>query len=111
MYYLITGGAGFIGSHLVDRLLNDGNDVTVIDDLSTGSIENIKGHLKNVHFHFFIESILNKDIVAYLASRCDFIFHLAAAVGVKTVLEKPLQSIEINIQGSRNVFESASRYK
>ena len=111
MYYLITGGAGFIGSHLVDRLLNDGNDVTVIDDLSTGSIENIKGHLKNVHFHFFIESILNKDIVAYLASRCDFIFHLAASVGVKTVLEKPLQSIEINIQGSRNVFESASRYK
>ncbi|MCM8822030.1 MAG: GDP-mannose 4,6-dehydratase [Candidatus Omnitrophica bacterium] len=111
MKYLITGGAGFIGSHLVDALISDsGNDITVIDDLSTGSIENIVHHLKNRRFHLFIDSILNKYIVEQLCSQTDFVFHLAAAVGVKTVLEKPLESIEINIQGSKNVFESASRY-
>lgn len=111
LHYLITGGAGFIGSHLVDYLLAGGNDVTVIDDLSTGSIENIKHHLKNLKFHLFIESILNKDMVDYLIRSTDFIFHLAAAVGVRTVLEKPLQSIEINIEGSRNIFEAASIHK
>ncbi len=111
MHYLITGGAGFIGSHLVDFLLAGGNDVTVIDDLSTGSIENIKHHLKNPRFHLFIENVLNRNVVEYVTRSADFIFHLAAAVGVRTVLEKPLQSIEINIQGSRNVFEAASRYK
>ncbi|MCM8825020.1 MAG: NAD-dependent epimerase/dehydratase family protein, partial [Candidatus Omnitrophica bacterium] len=111
MKYLITGGAGFIGSHLVDALISDpDNDITVIDDLSTGSIENIIHHLKNKRFHLFIDSILNKYIVEQLCSQVDFIFHLAAAVGVKTVLEKPLGSIEINIQGSKNVFQAASRY-
>ncbi|MCX7705098.1 MAG: GDP-mannose 4,6-dehydratase, partial [bacterium] len=111
MHYLITGGAGFIGSHLVDALLyNPENHVTVIDDLSTGSIENIKHHIKNKRFHLFIESILNNYIVENLCSKVDFIFHLAAAVGVKTVLEKPLESIEINIQGSKNLFEAASKY-
>ncbi|HQL64645.1 MAG TPA: GDP-mannose 4,6-dehydratase, partial [bacterium] len=103
MHYLITGGAGFIGSHLVDFLLAAGNEVSVIDDFSTGSIENVKHHLKNLKFHLFIENILNRDVVEYLSRDSDFIFHFAAAVGVKTVLEKPLQSIEINIQGSRNV--------
>jgi UDP-glucose 4-epimerase len=110
MHYLITGGAGFIGSHLVDALLYENNDVTVIDDLSTGSIENVKHHLKNPNFHLFIETILNPHIVERLCYHADIIFHLAAAVGVKTVLEKPLTSIEINIQGSKNVFEAASKY-
>ncbi|MCM8765072.1 MAG: NAD-dependent epimerase/dehydratase family protein, partial [Candidatus Omnitrophica bacterium] len=112
MKYLITGGAGFIGSHLIDALISDpDNDITVIDDFSTGSIENICHHLKNRKFHLFIDSILNKYIVEQLCSQVDFIFHLAAAVGVKTVLEKPLESIEINIQGSKNVFEAAAKYK
>jgi UDP-glucose 4-epimerase len=111
LHYLITGGAGFIGSHLVDFLLAAGNEVSVIDDFSTGSIENVKHHLKNLKFHLFIENILNRDVVEYLSRDSDFIFHFAAAVGVKTVLEKPLQSIEINIQGSRNVFDAASKYK
>ncbi len=111
MRYLITGGAGFIGSHLVDALIeNPENDVTVIDDLSTGSIDNIKHHLQNKRFHLFIDSILNSSIVELLCSQVDFIFHLAAAVGVKTVLEKPLYSIEINITGSRNIFEAAARF-
>jgi len=110
--YLITGGAGFIGSHLADALLSDtNNDVTVIDDLSTGSIENIKHHLKNSRFHLFIDSVLNRYIVEQLCVQTDFIFHLAASVGVKTVLEKPLESIEINIEGSRNVFDAAAKYK
>ncbi|MCM8758578.1 MAG: GDP-mannose 4,6-dehydratase [Candidatus Omnitrophica bacterium] len=112
MNYLVTGGAGFIGSHLVDALLsNSENDVTIIDDLSTGSVENVKHHLKNKKIHFFIDSVLNRYVVENLCSRVDFIFHLAAAVGVKTVLEKPLESIEINILGSKNVFEAASRYR
>ncbi|MGB9642531.1 MAG: NAD-dependent epimerase/dehydratase family protein, partial [Candidatus Ratteibacteria bacterium] len=111
MKYLITGGAGFIGSHLVDALLSDPtSDVTVIDDLSTGSIENIKHHLKNPGFHLFIDSILNRYIVEQLCMQVDFIFHLAASVGVKTVLEKPLESIEINIEGSKNVFDAAAKY-
>jgi len=110
--YLITGGAGFIGSHLVDALLSDPtSDVTVIDDLSTGSIENIRHHLKNQNFHLFIDSILNRYIVEQLCMQVDFIFHLAASVGVKTVLEKPLESIEINIEGTRNVFNAAAKYK
>ncbi|HPP08244.1 MAG TPA: GDP-mannose 4,6-dehydratase [bacterium] len=112
MKYLITGGAGFIGSHLVDALLSDPtSDVTVIDDLSTGSIENIRHHLKNQNFHLFIDSILNRYIVEQLCMQVDFIFHLAASVGVKTVLEKPLESIEINIEGTRNVFNAAAKYK
>lgn len=112
MHYLVTGGAGFIGSHLVDALLsNPDNEVTVIDDLSTGSIENIKHQLKNKKFHLFIDTILNRYVVESLCAKVEFVFHLAAAVGVKTVLEKPLESIEINIQGSRNIFEAASRYK
>ncbi len=112
MKYLITGGAGFIGSHVVDELLSGPeNDVTVIDDLSTGSIENVKHHLKNRRFHLFIDSILNWYVVDQLCSQVDFIFHLASAVGVKTVLEKPLESIEINIIGSKNIFYAASRYQ
>ncbi len=91
MKYLITGGAGFIGSHLVDALLaNPENDVTIIDDLSTGSIENVKHHLKNKSFHLFIDSVLNRHIVENLCAGVDFVFHLAAAVGVKTVLENLL---------------------
>ena len=110
MKALITGGAGFIGSHLADRLLADGHQVVVLDDLSTGSYENIEHLLGRPDFEFVLGSILNADLVDGCAARCDTIFHLAAAVGVQLIVEKPLESLATNIRGSEVVFEKAHKY-
>jgi len=110
MKALITGGAGFIGSHLADRLLEDGHQVVVLDDLSTGRYENIKHLLGRPDFEFVLGSILNTDLVDDCAARCDTIFHLAAAVGVQLIVEKPLESLATNIRGSEIVFEKAHKY-
>src|SRR5947207_11798256 len=92
---LVTGGAGFVGSHLVDRLLLNGDEVWVLDDLSTGSFENVRPHLERPGFHFAEGSILERSLVEGLASSCDTVFHLAAAVGVRRIIEQPRRSIEI----------------
>lgn len=108
---LITGGAGFIGSHLAEELLRRGEEVFVIDDLSTGSIENIE-HLKRVPgFHYTIDTIDNEPVLAELIDRCDIIYHLAAAVGVKLIVESPVKTIETNIHGTEVVLKHANKKK
>jgi UDP-glucose 4-epimerase len=108
---LITGGAGFIGSHLSDAYLERGDEVYVIDDLSTGSIENIQ-HLKNnPRFHYTIESVHNQPVVAELVDQCDVVFHLAAAVGVKLIVESPVRTIETNVRGTEVVLSLANKKK
>jgi len=99
---LITGGAGFIGSHLAERLLQDGHEVSVIDDLSTGSIDNI-AHLKGTQgFSYVIDSIVNEPLLAELIDGSDVVFHLAAAVGVKLIVEQPVHTIETNVHGTES---------
>jgi UDP-glucose 4-epimerase len=108
---LITGGAGFIGSHLADGYLQRECDVYVIDDLSTGKIENIQ-HLKsNKRFHYTIESVHNQPVTAELVDQCDVIFHLAAAVGVKLIVESPVRTIETNVRGTEVVLSLANKKK
>jgi UDP-glucose 4-epimerase len=108
---LITGGAGFVGSHLAENLLHNGQDVFVLDDLSTGGIDNIE-HLKgNPRFHYLIDSVHNEPIVAELVDRCDVIYHLAAAVGVKLIVESPVNTIETNVHGTEVVLKHASKKK
>jgi len=109
MRVLITGGAGFIGSHLAERHLERGDEVYVIDDLSTGSIENIqhlKGHPK---FTYHIETITNTRLIAELVDLCDVIYHLAAAVGVRLIVESPVRTIETNIRGTEIVLSFAAK--
>jgi UDP-glucose 4-epimerase len=108
---LVTGGAGFIGSHLAERLLLRGDQVTVVDDLSTGSINNIQHIEKDKNFKLHIESILNEQLMAKLIDANDMIFHLAAAVGVKLIIENPLKSLQINIRGTEIVLERANLKK
>jgi len=109
--YLITGGAGFIGSHLSEALLAGGHQVTIIDDLSTGKFENIEHLTDNPNFHFAIDTILNNNVLDRLASECDVIYHLAAAVGVRLVVEKPILTIETNFKGTEAVLKTALRYR
>jgi UDP-glucose 4-epimerase len=109
MRALITGGAGFIGSHLAEELLRRGNDVAVIDDLSTGSFDNIE-HLKPQRgFSYAIDSIRNRSLMAELVDAADVIFHLAAAVGVRLIIERPVHTIETNIMGTELVLELAAK--
>ena len=109
MKALLTGGAGFIGSHLAERLLQLGYEVLVIDDLSTGSIENIS-HLKSTRgFSYTIDSINNESLLAELIDRSDVVFHLAAAVGVKLIVEQPVRTIETNVHGTEVVLKHASK--
>lgn len=110
MNVLITGGAGFIGSHLADKLINRDNKITVLDDLSTGRYENIAHLEKNKNFEFVEGTILNERLVDKLVEKCDIIFHLAAAVGVELVVKHPLESLTTNIKGSEIVLEMAHRY-
>jgi UDP-glucose 4-epimerase len=111
MRYLITGGAGFIGSHLSEALIARGDEVFVLDDLSTGSVENIR-HLKsNNRFHYIFDSIMNKHLLAELVDESDVVFHLAAAVGVRLIVESPVRTIETNVHGTQNVLDAASKKK
>jgi UDP-glucose 4-epimerase len=108
---LITGGAGFIGSHLAEAYLRRGDDVLVIDDLSTGTIENIR-HLKdNPKFHYTIDSVHNQPVTAELVDQSDVVFHLAAAVGVKLIVESPVRTIETNVRGTEVILALANKKK
>jgi UDP-glucose 4-epimerase len=110
MRYLITGGAGFIGSHLCELLLNAGHRVVAIDDLSTGRIANI-AHLQPLpHFQFVRETIQNAQVLDRLTSESDVVVHLAAAVGVQLIVEDPVRTIRTNIMGTEAVLEAAHRY-
>ncbi len=111
MNILITGGAGFIGSHLAEKLLEMGHSVSVIDNLSTGEFSNIRHLVKNNNFSYTINSVLNKDVLENLIVKVNQIYHLAAAVGVKYIIDNPLLSLRTNIGGTENVFELANRYK
>jgi UDP-glucose 4-epimerase len=109
MRVLITGGAGFVGSHLSEALLDRGDDVYVLDDLSTGSIDNI-AHLKpNPKFHYTIDTVANEPVLAELIDRCDTVVHLAAAVGVKLIVESPVRTIETNVHGTEVVLKIAAK--
>jgi nucleoside-diphosphate-sugar epimerase len=108
---LITGGAGFIGSHLAERLLGAGYTVTIIDNLSTGRIENLQALEGHPQFHSAIEDIRNLHVMDRLVSECDVIFHLAAAVGVQRIISEPIETIETNIGGTEVVLKAARRYR
>ena len=111
MRVLITGGSGFIGSHLSDLYLSRGDEVSIIDDLSTGSIDNI-AHLKsNPRFHYTIDTVQNVPLVTELADACDIIIHLAAAVGVKLIVESPVRTIETNVRGTEILLSVANKKK
>jgi UDP-glucose 4-epimerase len=108
---LVTGGAGFIGSHLAERLLNLGHEVLVLDNLSTGAIENI-AHLKTArNFSYAIDSVTNEPLLAEMIDSSDVVFHLAAAVGVKLIVEQPVHTIETNVHGTEVVLKHANKKK
>jgi len=108
---LVTGGAGFIGSHLAEALLGRGYEVTVIDNLSTGRFENISHLIQQPTFHFVHDHINNEIVMDRLISDCDLIFHLAAAVGVMLIVEKPVHTLETNLLGTESVLRIALRYR
>jgi UDP-glucose 4-epimerase len=111
MRALITGGAGFVGSHLAELLLGQGHEVFVLDNLSTGSIDNI-AHLKDdKRFHYTIDTVTNEPVLAELVDRADVVFHLAAAVGVKLIVEQPVHTIETNVKGTEVVLTHANKKK
>ena len=110
MRTLITGGAGFIGSHLAEALLEQGHHVTVLDDLSTGRMENIAHLEADERFSSTIGSATNDALVATLVQQADVVFHLAAAVGVRLVMDKPVHTIEANVHGTETVLKHASRH-
>jgi len=107
MKALVTGGAGYIGSHLVDRLLADGHEVVVLDDLSLGKLANIEHHLEDRRFQFIEGSVLNRSLVREAVGDCDLIFHLAAVVGIPYIIDDPLQGIITNVVGTEVVLEAA----
>src|SRR5258708_37745259 len=111
MRVFITGGAGFIGSHLAERLVTRGDDVTIVDDLSTGSIHNIKALKALNNFEYFIDSVTNERLMAELVDSADVIYHLAAAVGVKLIVESPTRTMETNIRGTEIILELAAKKK
>jgi UDP-glucose 4-epimerase len=108
---LITGGAGFIGSHLSERLLQAGHEVVVLDNLSTGSMDNIVAFKPHPRFHYVIDSVANEPLLAELVDGADVIFHLAAAVGVRKIVEEPVQTIETNVHGTEVVLKHANKKK
>jgi UDP-glucose 4-epimerase len=111
MNVLITGGAGFIGSHLADTLISRGDEVYVIDDLSTGSLENIAQLRSHPRFHLIIDTCLNEAVMNELINRVDHIYHLAAVVGVKLVVDSPVRTLETNLKSSEVVFSLAHRFR
>ena len=110
MRVIVTGGAGYIGSHLVDALIKQGDEVLVIDNLSTGKIENLRHHLGHPAFHFINDSILNEPLLERFVPSMDRIYHLAAAVGVRNVLQDPLAAINTNVRGTEVVLGLAFKY-
>src|ERR687885_1851474 len=107
---LITGGAGFIGSHLAERLLDAGWEVFALDDLSTGSYENV-AHLKErTDFHLVVDSVLSPTVISELVHKCDVVYHLAAAVGVRLIVEQPVHTLVTNVQGTETVLEFCNRF-
>jgi UDP-glucose 4-epimerase len=108
---LITGGAGFVGSHLAEELLLRGEEVYALDDLSTGSIDNIEHLKRDPRFHFTLESVHNEPVLAEMIDRCDVVYHLAAAVGVKLIVESPVRTIETNVHGTEVVLKHANKKK
>ena len=110
MKVLITGGAGFIGSHLCDVLLGRGHSVMILDDLSTGSMSNVEQHLDTPDFTLAIDTVLDEMVLDRLVSECDVIYHLAAAVGVQLIVQKPLHTIRTNVEGTTHVLNMAQRY-
>lgn len=111
MRILITGGAGFIGSHLSDAYIERGDEVFIIDDLSTGRMDNIQRLKGHERFHYTIDTIENRPLLAELVDRCEVIFHLAAAVGVKLIVESPVRTIETNVRGTEIVLNLANKKK
>jgi UDP-glucose 4-epimerase len=109
MKILVTGGAGYIGSHLVDRLLEE-EEVCAVDNLTTGNVENIQHNLNNPKFQFINDSVLNEELMEKLIKGCDVIYHLAAAVGVKHIVDDPLTSIKTNVKGTDIILDLAHRY-
>lgn len=111
MHCLITGGAGFIGSHLAEGLLDRGNQVTVLDDLSTGSMANIRHLRNNAGFRYVIDSVMNRPLLAELVDDSDLVFHLAAAVGVRLIVESPVRTLHTNVRATELVLEAAAKKK
>src|SRR5262245_55764559 len=109
MKVLITGGAGFIGSHLAEAHLKRGDEVYIIDDLSTGSMENIRRIKGLSKFHYYLDSVTNHHLMAELVDLCDAVYHLAAAVGVRLIVESPVKTIETNIRGTEVVLHLAAK--
>ena len=110
MKALITGGAGFIGSHLTELLLGDGVEVFALDDLSTGSVDNV-AHLKERRdYHLVVDSVLSPSVVNELVHKCDVVYHLAAAVGVRLIVEQPVHTMVTNVQGTETVLEYCARF-
>ncbi len=110
MKALVTGGAGFIGSHLAERLLGDCHQVAVVDDLSTGSLENIENFKEHADFEFVTGDIRNAELMEPIVKQCDMVFHLAAAVGVRLIAEDPVHTIETNIGGTEIVLDLANKF-
>lgn len=110
MKYLVTGGAGFIGSHLIDLLLLEGHEIVVLDDFSTGRDSNLIQHNQNSQLKVVVGSILDEKVLSNLIDSCDRVFHFAAAVGVFTIMEKPLESLDINVHGTRNVLQYCLKF-
>jgi len=111
MRALITGGAGFIGSHLAEKLLERGDEVFVIDNLWTGKLANLSKVQNNKGFHLVVETILNESVMNELVFKADHIYHLAAAVGVRTIMDNPVETLDINVKGTEVVLRLANRFK
>ena len=108
---LITGGAGFIGSHLAERLLDEGTEVWVLDDVSTGSNANVAHLADREDFHLVVESVLSNAVVSELVHKCDVVYHLAAAVGVRLIVEQPVHTMVTNVQGTETVLEYCTKFR
>ena len=111
MKVLVTGGAGFIGSHLADRLLETGEEVYAIDDLSTGSLKNVKHLQDNPQFHLVVDTVLHEGVMNELVFKCDHVYHMAAVVGVKQIMNRPVETLETNVKGTEMVLKLANRHK